>query len=215
MTWFTDANCAAAALRENAMLAYAVALEFPSGNLYITTWKGGLTIDGDVYVPGYNEAGDILVAMTEPVERAQLYAETWTYQLAGVDPSVIPESEIDDSFGGSVTEYEVWFDPTTREMIGYELRREGTISKIRTRDSDEPLIEVDVEHRLVVLEDSDGWRYTGQHQDRFFPGGTRDEGCDLTAGLESKEVIWGGFRVVPGGFIPNLLVRLRSIGLGN
>jgi hypothetical protein len=205
VTWFTDANCAAAALRENAMLAYAVDLDFPSGHVRITTWKGGVSILGNTFVPGFNEAGDILVAMKEPIERAQLYAETWTYQLAGVDVSVIPESELDNSYGRSVTEYEVWFDPETRAMIGYEIRREGTISKPRRRDGAEPLIEIDVEHRLVILEDADLWRFTGQHQDKFFPTGTRDEGCDLTASLESKEVIWGGKRVEAGGAIRNVI----------
>lgn len=210
MTWFTDANCAAAALRENAMLGYAVDLEFPSGHVRITTWQGGVTIGADSFVPGYNEAGDILVAMKEPTERAQLYAETWTYQLAGVDPSVIPESEIDNSYGGAVIEYECWFDPDTRALIGYEERRRGTISKMRRRDGDEPLIEVDVENELVMLEDADGWRYTGQHQDQFFPDVPRDQGCDVTAGLESKEIIWGGHRALAGILMPLIRHWLRG-----
>ena len=207
MSWYTDSNCQAAAEREAILIAWAADLDFPSGHVRLSTYTDTLTIDGNSYVPGYNSAGQLLVAIQEPVERAQLYAERWTYQLAGVDPSVVPESEIDNSYGRSVTEYEVYIDNDTRQMIGYEIRREGRISKIRRRDSDEPLIEVDCEHRLVILEKSSGWRYTTQHQDKFFSG---DLGCDFTASLESKELIWGGHRVVAGGFAGNLLYRVRT-----
>lgn len=204
MSWYEDPNCEAAAEREHIVIAYAADLAFPSGNVRLTTWTDTLSIDGNDFTPAMNGDGQLLVAIQESVERAQLYAERWTYQLSGVDPSVVPESEIDDSLGSAVIEYEIYIDPDTRQMIGFETVREGTISKIRRLDANEPLIEVHCEHRLVILEDSDGWRYTKQHQEKFFSG---DLGCDFAASLESKEVQWGGKRVVAGGFYRNVIDR--------
>jgi hypothetical protein len=206
MTWFSDSNVAAESIKEHVLVVYAADLEFPSGNVRVCTYTDSITIDGDTFDSGYSDSGVLLVSVQEPVERVQLYAERWTYQLAGVHPSVIPESEIDDSYGGRVIEYEVWIDPVTRTVVGYEIRREGLISKMRRRDGAEMLIEVDVEHRLVILEDSDEWRYTGQHQRQFFAG---DEGCDLVAELDSVEVIWGGKRVQAGGWFGNLMGSLN------
>lgn len=196
MTWNTDANVQAEAAKELVLVVKAADLAFPSGNVRISTYTDTLSIDGNDFVPGYNDEGQLLVFVKEPVERAQLYAEKWTYQLAGVDPSVLPESEIDDSLGSAVIEYEVWLDPETRAQVGYEVTREGRISKVRRRDSAEPMIEVDCEHRLVVLEKADNLRYTDEHQQKYFFSG--DKGCEFTRELESVEVIWGGRKVNVG-----------------
>jgi hypothetical protein len=196
MTWNTDANVQAEAAKEHALVVLAASLVFPSGTVRLTNYTAELSIGGNTFIPGYNAEGGLLVFVKEPVERAELYAERWTYQLAGVDPSVLPESEIDISYGGAVIEYEVWLDPATRTMVGYEVRREGSISKVRRRDGDEPLIEVDCEHRLVVLEEADGLRYTDEHQQQYFFSG--DLGCAFTRELDSVEVIWNGKRIDPG-----------------
>jgi hypothetical protein len=187
MSWFTDPNCEAAAALEHAQLAYAVDFDFPSGHVRLHTGSGDLVVAGNTYT-GVGSIGSI---QGNP-ERLKLGSEKWSYSLSGVDPSVIPESEIDNSFGRSVVEYEVWMNPATNQVAGYEINREGRIDGMRRRDGVSPVIMVSVENRLVILDQADGWRYTGEHQAQFFPG---DLGCDETKNLESKEVIWGGKRV--------------------
>ena len=187
MSWFEDPAVEAAAIAERAAVAYAVELDFPSGFVRLTTWSGDLSIGGDTYsgIGGLGSISDI-------PERVQLVSERWTYSLSGIDPSVVPESEIDNCFGRSCTEYEVWLNPDTHAVIGYELRREGRMGRVRRREGREPLIEISCESRLVVLEQPDGWRYTTEHQEKFFSG---DLGCDFARNLDSEEIIWGGRRV--------------------
>jgi hypothetical protein len=200
MSWFSDANCAAASLLEHVVIGYAVDFDFTSGHVRMWTGIGDLSISSNIYT-GVGGLGSI----SGGAEKTQLVADRRTYSLAYVDPTTVPESEIDASFGRSVTEYEVWIDPETRLVIGTEINWEGRMSKISRKDGNVPLIEVACETRLVNLEDADGWRYTSEHQAKFFAG---DTGFDQVKEIESVEIIWGGFRVVPGGPIPNLVHRV-------
>lgn len=191
MSWFTDANCEAASLLEHAQIAYAVDLDFPSGHVRLHTALGDLSIGGNTYT-GIGTLGTI----NGVPDRVKLQSERWSYLLSGVDPSVVPESEIDNCFGRSATEYEVWINPSTQAVIGYEINREGRMAGIKRRDGGPtPVIEVGCENRLVVLDQADGWRYTDEHQQLWFSG---DLGCDQTKNIESKEVIWGGRKHKPG-----------------
>ena len=191
MSWFTDPNCEAAALAEVACVIYAVEMSFPSGYVRVHTGTGDLTVNGQVYT-GVGTLGSI----SDIPDRASLTAEQWVYRLSCTDVSVVPESEIDNCFGRSVTEYEVWLNPETKAVIGYETRREGTMGRVRRRDGAQPAIEITCETILAELEQPDAWRYVTEHQERFFSG---DTGCNHVRELDSVEVIWGGERVAPVG----------------
>ncbi len=172
-------------------MAYAVDLSFPSGHVRLTTWPSDLVIASNTYT-GVGTLGSV----SEVPERARLTAERWTYQLSGVDPSVVPESEIDNCFGRSVTEYEVWINSETHAVIGYEIKREGRMGRVRRRHGGAiPTIQVDCETRLVVAEQADGWCFTSEHQAKFYAG---DTGFDQVKELDSVEIIWGGRRVDVG-----------------
>jgi hypothetical protein len=192
MSWFTDANCEAEAAKENVILVYAADLDFPSGHVRYSTYVGNLTIAGNVYT-GIGSLGSI----ADVPERMQLTTERWSYLLAGVDPSVVPESEIDNCYGRSVTEYQAWLNPDTRALVGYEIRREGRMGKVRRKDGAAPFIEVNCDTRLAGLEQSDAWRYTPEHQAQFFSG---DTGLDQVREIESVKVMWGGKSAMSGPF---------------
>lgn len=194
MSWFTDPNCAAAAALEHVAIAYCVDFDFPSGHVRLGTWSGSLIVNGQVYL-GVGGLGSI----SNVPEKVALASERWSYLLSGVDPSVVPESEIDNCYGRSVTEYEVWMNPTTYAVIGFEINREGRMGRVRRRDGGTPIIEVNCQTRLAILEQPDSWRYTTEHQAQFFAG---DTGFDQAKELESVEIIWGGKRVEPGGYSP-------------
>lgn len=199
MSWFTDANCEAEAAKENVVLAYAADLDFPNGHVRYSTYIGPLTIAGNVYT-GIGSLGSI----ADVPERMQLTTERWTYLLSCVDPSVVPESEIDNCFGRSVTEYQVWINPDTRTVVGYEIRREGRMGKVSRRDGASPVIEVSCDTRLSILEQSDAWRYTSEHQAQFFAG---DTGLDQVRELDSVTVNWGGQSAHGGYRAGNVYVR--------
>ncbi len=203
MSWFTDANCQAEAEKEHCELCYAVDFDFASGHVRFHTGIGDLSVGGNTYTG----LGSI-AALGRIPDRATLTAERWSYQVSYVDPSAIPESEIDSCFRRSVTEYEVWINPTTKAVIGYEINREGTMAGIRRMDGQVPIIQVDCETRLVILEQSDGLRYTDEHQRTYFFSG--DTGCNQVGANETTEIIWNGSRVTLGGhLLDNLLGRPR------
>lgn len=198
MSWFTDANCQAAAELEHAQKCYAVDFNFPSGHVRLHTALGDLVLDGNTYI-GVGTLGTV-----ESIpERAQLTSEKWTYSLSLTDLTIIPESEIDNCYGRSVTEYEVYFNPDTFAVIGKEINREGRMGRVRRTDGKSPVILVSCENRLAILEKANGLRYTDEHQQNLFSG---DLGCDQVKFLETTEVLWGGYRVdpgVPGGYFRN------------
>jgi hypothetical protein len=199
VSWFTDPNCEAAALLGHAVMAYAVDFDFPSGHVRLGTWSGNLLIGADTYL-GVGKLGSI----SNKPDRASLTSERWSYSITGVDPSIIPESELDDCFGRSVTEYEVWINPETWAVIGTEINREGTMGPAARVDGKNPVITISVDDILVSFLQPDPWRYTTEHQEKFFSG---DLGCDFARRNDSLELVWGGWRAV-GGLVPSLADRV-------
>jgi hypothetical protein len=194
VTWFTDSNVEALYDLEHMIEALAIKAEFPSGDVLLTTWPAGLTLGSDTFLsaPGLSN----IVQVEEAEETAQRIFEPRVYSISGVDLSVIPESEIDDSYGSAWTEYLIGINPDTYQVVGYEESWAGYIGRMRRLDSLTPVIQVHVNHRLAALDQADGYRRTHEHQQQFFSG---DRGYKKVKGLGAEEIIWGGHRVIPGG----------------
>lgn len=190
MTWFADSDNQTESAKSHNLLVVAIDADFPDGHVRLSTFPGPLTINGNSYV-GAGNLGKISL----DTETTQLLATTRTYQLSGVDPALVPETEIDNCFGRSFTEYLVWLNAETRKVIGFEVNFEGRMDKVARRDGAEPLIELSVEHRLVILDRSDGWCYTDEHQKQFFSG---DNGLDQVRANGSVYITWGGGTVMSG-----------------
>jgi hypothetical protein len=192
MTWFATSANEVEADKSHCFIFLAVDFDFPSGHARFWTGIGDLSFGSNVYT-GSGELGSVSV----PSENVTLSAEAKTYRLSGVDPSLIDEDDLDDSFGRAVTEYFGFLTPVSHLLVATpEINWEGRIDTIRRVDGAEPFIEVTVEHRMILLERSDQWRYTDEHQQQFFAG---DKGFDRLASLENKEVIWGGKKAAPPG----------------
>lgn len=199
MTWFASSANATEAAKEHYLMFLAASLDFSSGIVRFWSGIGDLSIGGFTYIG----AGE-LVSVSMPTDGVQLVAERKTYRLSGVDPTIIDESDIDDSFGRDIVEYFGFLNPETHALIDTpEINWEGRIDSIRRVDGREPIIEVNGEHRMVFINRPDGWRYTHEHQQLFFAG---DLGWDQLAANESKDILWGGKRSIIGH-----VVRGRSL----
>lgn len=193
MTWFASTANQAEADKETYYMFLAVDFDFLSGHMYLWTWIGELVIGANTYI-GMGE----LARISPVTERLGFAVERKTFQLAGeqVDPSIVPESDIDGSFGRPVVEYFGFLHSTNYTLLDTpEVNWEGEISNMRRVDGGQPMIEVNAENRLIMLERNDGWRYTHQHQQLFYSG---DQGFALMPTTATKEVLWGGKRVIPG-----------------
>ena len=191
MTWFDVSANETEAGKEHVVMFIAVDFDFPSGHARFWSGFGDLVLNGNTFT-GSGELGIVSVSS----ETANLVAERKTFRLSGVDPSIVAESDIDGSFGRSVIEYFGFLNSAAMTLIAApEVNWEGRIDSFRRVDGKEPIIEVNAEHRMVLLDRTDGWRYTHEHQQQFFSG---DNGFDQLAALETKTVIWGGRRAVVG-----------------
>jgi hypothetical protein len=191
MSWFTDANVEALYDREHIIEAIAIDADFPSGHVRLTTWPAGLTLNGNTFT---SVTGIADIEETE--ESTRRIFEPRVYSLSGVDPSVIPESEIDNAWGRQWIEYLIGIDPDTYQIVGYEIAYDGHIGRINRVDGPNPLIQVRVNHFLAQLNQPDGWRRTNGHHQQFFPG---DTGYTHAESLTTTDLMWGGLPVVPGG----------------
>jgi hypothetical protein len=196
MTWFTESANQTEAGKSHVRMFVAVALDFPSGFVRVWSGVGDITILSNTYT-GIGELGSISI----PVERAGLNIDRKTFQLSGVDLTLAPESELEGSFGRSVTEYFGFLNTETGALVGDpEVNWEGRIDAIRRVDGANPTIEVNAESRMVLLDQTDAWRYTHEHQQQFFAG---DNGFDQVAAIQQKEVVWAGGPVDPGISMPD------------
>src|SRR5882672_3472025 len=100
MSWFAQAPNDTEAAKEHVCLFVAVSFAFASATARFWSGFGDLTFSGNTYT-GTGELGKI----SAHTEQVILVAERKTYQLTGVDPALVIESDFDSSFGRSVTEY--------------------------------------------------------------------------------------------------------------
>jgi hypothetical protein len=194
VTFFTQSANATEAAKEHYFPFLAVDFDFPSGHYRYWTAIGDITLSGNVYTGVGN-----LANIEGESESTELNAQRRKYSLSGVDPASVAESDIDGSFGRSVTEYLGFLNPETRQLVAtQEIFWEGRIDSFSRTDGENPVIEVSSEHRLALLDRTDGWRWTNEHQQQFFPG-AGDIGFDQVNAIALKKVIWGGKLVDSAG----------------
>ncbi len=193
MTWFALTANETEAAREHVHIFLAVDFNFLSGHARFWTGYGDITIAGNVYT-GAGALGRI----TYPNERAGLDAVRKTFQVSGaeIDPTLITEADIEGSFGRDVVEYLGFLNQQTGELAEEpEINWEGRIDSIRRVDGAEPRIEVNAEHRMVILEKTTGLRRTNEHQQQFYAG---DTGFSQVSQSLVREISWGGIFIGGG-----------------
>ncbi len=191
MSWFENTANETESDEHHVYMFLAVDFDFPSGHVRVWTGHGDITIASNVFT-GVGTLGKI----GTPDENDRLVAEKKVYQLTGVDPALVSESDIDNCFGRSVKEYFGFIDTQAMTLVDVpELNWEGRIDQINRTDGKNPVIEVSAEHRMVMLDQSVNFRYTDEHQKQYFPD---DNFFDQVASIGSKTLVWGGARVVVG-----------------
>lgn len=76
------------------------------------------------------------------------------------------------------------------------------MDSISRSDGETPTIALNAEHRLALLDRIDGWRYTHEHQQQFYPG-ANDNGFDQVNAIALKKAIWSGRSVDPAVHAPS------------
>jgi hypothetical protein len=191
MTWFSVSTNETESNKEHYFPFFAADFDFPSGHQRFWTGSGDITLFTNTYIG----VGD-LVSMDIESETQELNAQRVRFSLSKVDPSTIDETDIDDSFGRDITVYLGFLNVETRALLDTpEIFWEGRNDSFRRSDGGVPVIEVTGEHRMALLDRTDGWRYTHEHQQQFYAG---DNGLDQVSTIALRKVLWGGY-LVQGG----------------
>lgn len=190
MTWFVQSANQDEAAKPHVQMFIAVDLDLPPGHLRLWTGEGTIQIAGNDY-RGIGEFGSVSASP----DHTRLLAERKAYRLSGCDPSLMSESDIDGSFGRSITEYFDFLNDAGQLVATPEINWEGRMDAIKRKDGADACIEVNAENRMVYLDVPNGWRYTHEHQQLFFSG---DDGLKLVPTTMTTELLWGGRKVVPG-----------------
>lgn len=153
------------------------------------------TVSGITYT-GVGDLGSITMAE----EQVGMVFERKTYQLSGVDPSLVAESDIDNCFGRPVVEYFGFINADTSTLVATpEINWEGRMDAVRRVDGPSPVIEINAEHRLVMMDRTDNWVYSHQDQQQFTDTGmTPDDGFDQLTAIQMKTLVLGGQAVYTG-----------------
>lgn len=191
MTWFVTSTNETEAAKSHYLMFLAVSFDFSSAFIRLWSGLGDLSIGGNTYT-GVGS----LASVSSTAERSSLSVDRKVYQLSGVDPAIVSEADIDASFGRAVTEYFGFINPDTGQLLATpETNFEGEIGSVRRVDGADPRIIVTADHRLAILDQPDGWRWTHEHQQEFYSG---DLGFEHAASVGLKDILWGGSGVVPG-----------------
>lgn len=194
-SWFENTANADEASKTRYAMFIAVRMDFPSDAVRVWSGYGKIQLFGEVYV-GLGKFGRVSVTP----ERSNLTFERKVYQLAGaeVNPALISEEDLEGSFGRPVVEYLGFLTEDGQLRADPERVFEGEISNILRFEGKESRIEVNAQNRLSMLDRTDNWRYTHEHQQEFYPVNPPDLGFNQVKRLETMEVFWGGSRVIAG-----------------
>jgi len=184
MSWFVSSANESESAKEYAQMFIAADLDFTSGVQRYWSGFGQITFGGNTYYG----TGDLGKISSNP-EATTLVAQTKTFQLSGIDLSLVDESDLDTCFNRSVTEYIGFLKSDGTLLDTPEKNWEGLQDKPRRVDGLEPVIEINAEHRLSIIDQADGWRYTHEHHQQFFPG---DNGFREVPSVETAQIYWGG-----------------------
>jgi hypothetical protein len=177
-------NAAAAGRVYPALLAY---FDFSGGPVRLWNGVGDLSWGGNTYTG----AGDLVGV--EPVqESAEVRANGLAFRLNGIPSAMVTRILAEGYRGRSCQLWLALFtDLTAASPIADPLLLfSGRMDQCNLEDSgDTASITVVAESRLVDLQRARERRRTDEDQKNLFPG---DRGLEFVAGLQDKEISWGG-----------------------
>ncbi len=162
-----------------------IKMAFDSGDLNLWTGIGDLQFSGDTYTG----AGDLL-AFSAIEETVDLKAIGLTATLSGIPSSLIATALAEDYMGRATT---VWFgalDSSGALVADPQEIFAGLTDSMPIEDAGETAkIELQIENRLVRLENTRVRPYTPEDQALAYPG---DLGLEFVVALnDGRKLLWG------------------------
>lgn len=160
-----------------------VKAEFDSGDLLLWSGLGQIMFNGDTY----NGAGQVL--SISPVEETQaLRANSVSFELSGVDPTIIALANTEQFQGRTITAWFGALDDTGLVSDPYKMFS-GLIDTMSSKSGREKATVVIVaESDLIDLRAKKERRYTPEDHKAEYPG---DTFFDFVPGIQDRKITWG------------------------
>lgn len=177
-------TAAAAGSTYPALLAF---FDFSGGNVRVWTGTGDLSWGGNTYT-GIGDLGGV-----EPVqESAEVRANGLAFRLNGIPSAMVTRILAENYRGRSCKLWLALFDSLTAAspIADPVLLFSGRMDQCNLEDSGAgAFIVISAESRLIDLQRPRERRRTDEDQNSLFSG---DRGMEYVAGLQDKELLWGG-----------------------
>ena len=184
MTRTLSSEMQAVATAEVVRPFYLLDLEFDSGNLYLWTGLGDLTVGSATYTGVGNILG------IQPIEESsELSANGASFSLSGVNQALLALARDEDYQGRPVTLKVGAFDENGDVISDPVIIFSGFMDVMSIEDSGETgNITLTAENKLIAFERANIRRYTNQDQQLYHPG---DKGFEFVTGIQEKDLLWG------------------------
>lgn len=158
--------------------------EFDSGAVRFWTGIGSIDYNSEAYTGAGN-----LISISEIKEVNGVEAQGATFQLSGINASLISLALTEDYQGRPISVYYGCLDTNAALVADPILLFKGRMDVLQIDDTGSTTtLSMQAENRLIDLKRTKVRRYTPEDQKQQYPG---DLGLDFVASLQEMEIVWG------------------------
>lgn len=169
---------------DNHNIAYAVDLEFDSGELNLWTGVGDFTSGSKTYTG----AGELLT-ISNIEETNELASTNLTISISGLNSDIVSYATTEDYQNRPITLKLFFFHAGTTEEIKSMILFKGRMDTLTVNDGDAFSVVISAENKLIDLTRPKNLYYTPETQEFLHSG---DKGLEFVPKIQEQRLNWGG-----------------------
>jgi hypothetical protein len=169
---------------DNQNIAYAVDLEFDSGELNLWTGIGDFTSGSKTYTG----AGELLT-ISNIEETNELASTNLTISISGLNSDIVSYATTEDYQNRPITLKLFFFHADTTEEINSMILFKGRMDTLTVNDGDAFSVVISAENKLIDLTRPKNLYFTPETQEFLYSG---DKGLEFVPKIQEQRLNWGG-----------------------
>jgi hypothetical protein len=169
---------------DNQNIAYAVDLDFDSGELNLWTGVGDFTSGSKTYTG----AGELLT-ISNIEETNELASTNLTISISGLNSDIVSYATTEDYQNRPITLKMFFFHAGTTEEINSMILFKGRMDTLTVNDGDAFTVVISAENKLIDLTRPKNLYYTPETQEFLHSG---DKGLEFVPKIQEQRLNWGG-----------------------
>ena len=179
---------------DNQNIAYAVDLEFDSGELNLWTGVGDFTSGSKTYTG----AGELLT-ISNIEETNELASTNLTISISGLNSDIVSYATTEDYQNRPITLKLFFFHAGTTEEINSMILFKGRMDTLTVNDGDTFSVTITAENKLIDLTRPKNLYFTPETQEFLHSG---DKGLEFVPKIQEQRINWGGTNSGGAGILP-------------